>query len=92
MSSPTPTMHPKDLAARHDAKVFDTTEAAEKDGFTLGQWAKRRNAWNRDSAAASILYDLVARKRRGEVTEIGLVLDGYSVTGAFKAGGGATGT
>jgi hypothetical protein len=77
-------MHPRDLAARHEAKVFDSTEAAEKEGFTLGQSAAVRNAWNRDSAAASILYDLVARKRRGELTEIGLVLDGQSVTGAFK--------
>lgn len=77
-------MHPKDLAARHDAKVFDTAEAAEKDGFTLGQTAATRNAWNRDSSAAAILYDLVARKRRGELSEIGLVLGGHGVTGAFK--------
>ena len=77
-------MHPRDLAARHEAKVFDSTEAAEKEGFALGRSAAVRNAWNRDSSAASILYDLVARKRRGEVTEIGLVLDGYKVAGAFK--------
>jgi hypothetical protein len=77
-------MHPKDLAARHDAKVFDNREAAEKEGYALGQSATTRNAWNRDSSAAAILYDLVARKRRGELTDIGLVLDGYSVTGAFK--------
>lgn len=78
-------MNPRDLAARHEAKIFDSTEAAEKEGFTLGQSAAPRNAWNRDSAAASILYDLVARKRRGELAEIGLVLDGSSsVTGAYK--------
>jgi hypothetical protein len=77
-------MHPKDLAARHDAKVFDNAEAAERDGFTLGQSATTRNAWNRDSSAAAILYDLVARKRRGELSDIGLVLDGHSVTGAYK--------
>lgn len=76
-------MHPRDLAARHEAKVFDSTEAAEKEGFTLGQSAAVRNAWNRDSAAASILYDLVARKRRGEVAEIGLVLDGHKVAGCY---------
>ena len=76
-------MHPRDLAARHEAKVFDSTEAAEKEGYTLGQSAAVRNAWNRDSAAASILYGLVARKRRGELTEIGLVLDGPSVTGCY---------
>ncbi len=77
-------MHPRDLAARHEAKVFDSAEAAEKEGFTLGQSAAVRNAWNRDSAAAAILYDLVARKRRGELAEIGVVLDGYRVDGAFK--------
>ncbi|HEY9282405.1 MAG TPA: hypothetical protein VIP46_03030 [Pyrinomonadaceae bacterium] len=76
-------MHPRDLAARHEAKVFDSTEAAEKEGFTLGQSAAVRNAWNRDSAAASILYDLVGRKRRGEVAEIGLVLDGPTVVGCY---------
>ena len=77
-------MHPRDLAARHEAKVFDSAEAAEKEGFTLGQSAEPRNAWNRDSAAAAILYDLVARKRRGELAEVGIVLDGIKVTGAFK--------
>jgi hypothetical protein len=77
-------MHPRDLAARHDAKVFDSADAAEKEGFTLGQSAAVRNAWNRDSAAASILYDLVARKRRGELSEVGIVLDGNNVAGAFK--------
>jgi len=77
-------MNPRDLAARHEAKIFDTAEAAEKDGFTLGQSATTRNAWNRDSSAAAILYDLVGRKRRGELTEIGLVLDTRGVTGAFK--------
>jgi hypothetical protein len=81
-------MHPRDLAARHEAKVFDSTEAAEKEGFTLGQSAAVRNAWNRDSAAASILYDLVGRKRRGELAEVGIVLDGIKVTGVFKKGGG----
>jgi hypothetical protein len=47
-----------------------------------------RNAWNRDSAAQSIFYDLLRRKRGGELSEIGLVLDGNSVTGAFKKGEG----
>ena len=78
-------MHPKDVAAKFDAKVFDTREAAEAAGFRLGQTMSPRNVWNRDSAAQAILYDLLRRKQRGEVTEIGLVLDGYSsVTGAYK--------
>ena len=80
-------MNPRDLAARHEAKIFDSTEAAEKEGFTLGQSAAPRNAWNRDSSAASILYDLVARKRRGELSEIGLVLDGNKVAGCYRQGG-----
>jgi hypothetical protein len=77
-------MHPQDLAKKYDAKVFDSTQAAEGAGYTLGQSMEPRNAWNRDSAAQSIFYDLLRRKRSGEVTEIGLVLDGYAVTGAFK--------
>jgi hypothetical protein len=77
-------MHPQDLAKKYEAKVFDSTEAAESDGYALGQTLTPRNAWNRDSAAQSIFYDLLRRKRSGEVSEIGLVLDGYSVTGAYK--------
>lgn len=81
-------MHPKDLAAKHDAKVFDSAQAARAAGFTLGEAQTPRNAWNRDSAAQSIFYELLRRKQRGELSEIGLVLDGYTVTGAFKEGGG----
>jgi hypothetical protein len=77
-------MHPQDLAKKYDAKIFDSTQAAETAGFALGQTLTPRNAWNRDSAAQSIFYELLQRKRGGEVSEIGLVLDGYSVTGAFK--------
>ncbi|HVG31206.1 MAG TPA: hypothetical protein VM864_15965 [Pyrinomonadaceae bacterium] len=77
-------MHPQDLAKKYDAKVFDSTQAAETAGYTLGQSMQPRNAWNRDSAAQAIFYDLLRRKQRGEVSEIGLVLDGNAVTGAFK--------
>ncbi len=81
-------MHPQDLAKKYDAKVFDSTQAAETAGYTLGQSMQPRNAWNRDSAAQSIFYDLLRRKQRGEISEIGLVLDGSAVTGAFKKGEG----
>jgi hypothetical protein len=81
-------MHPQDLAKKYEAKVFDSTEAAETAGYTLGQSLKPRNAWNRDSAAQSIFYELLRRKRGGELAEIALVLDGNSVTGAFKKGEG----
>jgi hypothetical protein len=80
-------MHPQDLAKKYDAKVFDSAQAAEGAGYTLGQSLTPRNAWNRDSAAQSIFYELLRRKQRGELSDIGLVLDGYSVIGAFKKQG-----
>jgi len=43
-----------------------------------------RNVWNRDSAASAILFDLISKRKRGEVSEIALVLETGSVTGAFK--------
>ena len=77
-------MHPKDLAARHEVKVFDGPAAAEAAGFQLGQRLAPRNVWNRDSAAASVIYDLIGKRKRGEVSDIALVLETGSVTGAFK--------
>jgi methylphosphotriester-DNA--protein-cysteine methyltransferase len=77
-------MHPKDLAARHEVKVFDAPSAAEAAGFQLGQRQTTRNVWNRDSAAAAVLYDLIGKRKRGEVSDIALVLDPNGVTGAFK--------
>ena len=83
-------MHPQDLAKKYDAKVFDSTEAARAAGYTLGETMTPRNAWNRDSAAQAIFYDLLRRKRSGELSEIGLVLDGYTVAGVFKKEEAAT--
>jgi hypothetical protein len=77
-------MHPKDLAAKYEVKLFDAPSAAEAAGFTLGQRMSPRNVWNRDSAASAILFDLLGKKRRGEVSDIALVLEVNSVTGAFK--------
>jgi methylphosphotriester-DNA--protein-cysteine methyltransferase len=77
-------MHPKDLAARHDVKVFDSLAAAEKEGFTLGQRMSPRNVWNRDSAASAIVYDLIGKRKRGEVSDIALVLETGSVAAAYK--------
>lgn len=77
-------MHPKDLAARHEVKVFDGAGAAEAAGFTLGQRMSPRNLWNRDSAAAAVLYDLIGKRKRGEVSDIALVLEVNSVAGAYK--------
>ncbi|HST50834.1 MAG TPA: hypothetical protein VLJ61_02400 [Pyrinomonadaceae bacterium] len=77
-------MHPKDLAAKYDVKVFDGPAAARAAGFSLGQSMSPRNVWNRDSAASAILYDLIGKRKRGEVSDIALVLETGSVTGAFK--------
>ena len=77
-------MHPKDLAAKYEVKVFDSPSAAEKEGFRLGQRMSPRNVWNRDSAASAILFDLLRKKKHGEVSEVALVLETGSVAGAFK--------
>ena len=77
-------MHPKDLAAKYEVKVFDSPTAAETAGFQLGQSMSPRNLWNRDSAASAILFDLLAKRKRGEVSEVALILETGTVTGAFK--------
>ena len=77
-------MHPKDLAAKYEVKVFDAPSAAEAAGYTLGRRMSPRNVWNRDSAASAILFDLIGKRKRGEVSDIALVLQVDSVTGAFK--------
>jgi methylphosphotriester-DNA--protein-cysteine methyltransferase len=80
-------MHPKDLAAKYDVKVFDSPAAAEKEGYTLGRRMSPRNVWNRDSAASAIIFDLLKKKKHGEVSEVALVLEVGSVAGAFKPSG-----
>jgi methylphosphotriester-DNA--protein-cysteine methyltransferase len=77
-------MHPKDLAAKYDVKVFDSPSAAEAAGFRLGQRMSPRNVWNRDSAASAILFDLIGKRKKGEVSDIALVLEVNAVAGAFK--------
>jgi hypothetical protein len=82
-------MHPKDLAARYDVKVFDSPEAAAKEGYALGERLTTRNVWNRDSSASAVLFELVGRRKRGEVESVAIVLDPYGVTGATKGKDGA---
>ena len=77
-------MHPKDLAAKYEVKVYDSPSAAEAAGFQLGQRMSPRNVWNRDSAASAILFDLLGKRKRGEVSEVALVLEIGSVAAAFK--------
>jgi len=77
-------MHPKDLAAKYDVKVFDSPSAAEAAGFRLGRRMSPRNVWNRDSAASALLFDLLKKRKSGEVSDIALVLETASVAEAFK--------
>ena len=77
-------MTPKEIATHHDAKVFDTPEAAKGAGFLLTETASPRNVWNKASAANAIVLALVEKRARGEVGEIGLIIAPWSVTGCYK--------
>ena len=76
-------MSPKEIAAHYEAKVFDTPEAATGAGFTLTETHAPRNVWNKASAAQSLLLKLRDQKEKGEVKEIGLVLEPWKVTGCY---------
>jgi len=76
-------MSPKEIAAHYEAKVFDTPEAATGAGFTLTETHAPRNVWNKASAAQSLLLRLRDQKEKGEVKEIGLVLEPWRVTGCY---------
>ena len=76
-------MTPKELATRYNAKVFETKEAAVAAGFVLTETHSPRNTWNKASAAHAIMHKLLARRAGGEATEIGLVLENYSVSGCY---------
>ena len=77
-------MTPKEIAAQYDAKVFETPEAAEVAGFVLGETAAPRNVWNKASAASAIVLKLVEHKEKGDVEEIGLIVEPFRVTGCYK--------
>jgi hypothetical protein len=77
-------MTPKEIAAHYGAKVFETPEAAKVAGFVLGETAAPRNVWNKASAASAIVLKLVKQKETGEVEDIGLVVEPFSVTGCYK--------
>lgn len=76
-------MSPKEIAAHYEAKVFDSPEAATSAGFALTEKLAPRNVWNKTSAAQSLLLRLRERKEKGEVKEIGLVIEPWSVTGCY---------
>ena len=77
-------MTPKEIAAHYQAKVFDTAKAAEAAGFVLTETAAPRNVWNKASAASAIVLKLVQKKSSGEVDDIGLVIEPWSVSGCYK--------
>jgi hypothetical protein len=76
-------MSPKEIAAHYEARVFDSPEAATTAGFTLTETHAPRNVWNKASAAQSLLLRLRDQKVKGEVTEIGLVLERWKVSGCY---------
>ena len=77
-------MTPKEIATHYNAKVFDTPEAAKVAGFVLTETAAPRNVWNKASAASAIVLKLVEQRERGEVEEIGLIIEPFRVTGCYK--------
>ena len=77
-------MTPKEIAAHYNAKVFDTTEAAQVAGFVVTETAAPRNVWNKASAASAIVLKLVDRRESGEVEDIGLVIEPFRVSGCYK--------
>lgn len=76
-------MTPKEIAAQYEARVFDTLEAAKVAGFVLADTMQPRNVWNKASAAQAIVSKLAEKRSRGEATEIGLVIEPWSVTGCY---------
>ena len=76
-------MNPKEIAAHYEAKVFDSPEAATGAGFTLTETHEPRNVWNKASAAQSLMLRLRDQKERGEIKEIGLVIEPWKVTGCY---------
>jgi hypothetical protein len=76
-------MSPKEIAAHYEAKVFDSPEAATGAGFKLTETHAPRNVWNKASAAQSLLLTLRDKKDKGEIQEIGLVIEPWKVTGCY---------
>jgi len=77
-------MTPKEIATHYNAKVFDTPEAAKAARFVLTETAAPRNVWNKASAASAMVLKLSDRRERGEIEEIGLVIEPFRVTGCYK--------
>ena len=80
-------MTPKEIAAQYEAKVFDTPEAAKVAGFVLTETMEPRNVWNKASAALAIVSKLANKRSSGEASEIGLIIDAWTVTGCYVPAG-----
>ena len=76
-------MTPKEIAAQYEAKVFETPDAAKVAGFVLTETLQPRNVWNKASAAQAIVMKLAKKRTQGEATEIGLVIEPWSITGCY---------
>jgi hypothetical protein len=83
-------MSPKEIATHYGAKIFDTPEAATNAGFTLTETHAPRNVWNKASAAQSLLLKLRDKKDKGELKEIGLVIEPWKVTGCYLSNDNST--
>ena len=76
-------MTPKEIAAQYEAKVFDAPEAAKVAGFVLTETMEPRNVWNKASAALAIVTRLAQKRASGEASDIGLIIEPWSVTGCY---------
>jgi len=85
-------MSPKEIANHYGAKIFDSPEAATTAGFVLTERHAPRNVWNKASATQSLMLGLRDRKDNGEINEIGLVLEPFSVTGCYLPAENSTAT
>jgi hypothetical protein len=77
-------MTPKEIAAQYEAKVFDSPDAARTAGFVITETEAPRNVWNKASAAHAIAAKLAQVRARGEASEIGLIIEPWSVTGCYR--------
>ena len=76
-------MSPKEIAAHYEAKTFDSPGAAKEAGFLITETLSPRNVWNKASAAQALILRLVDKREKGEVAQIGLVIEPWSVSGCY---------
>ncbi len=82
-------MTAKEIAAQYEAKVFDSPDAAKVAGFVLTESASPRNVWNKARAALAIVSKLAETRAKGDATEIGLIIEPWTITGCYLPTGPA---